>query len=74
MLSDDRITNADLREGKYREAKLIWRLVDWRFPFAGVIREDHYLEKPLTFWPIERIGVVSYGKERPAVITPETSS
>ncbi len=26
-----------------------------------VIREQHWLKRPLTFWPIRRMGVISYG-------------
>lgn len=67
VLSDDRITNADLRAGKYREAKLIWRLVDWRFPFAGVIREDHYwirsTEWTGTTWRAELEGLTRFIKQ-----------
>ena len=31
----DSITEADLRAGKYREAQVTEKLVDWRFPWAG---------------------------------------
>lgn len=26
-----------------------------------VIREGHWLKRPLTFWPIKRLGIISYG-------------
>ena len=42
ILTSDKITQTDLRQGRYRNAKVIERLVDWRFPWAGVLRTYVY--------------------------------
>lgn len=41
-LSSDKIRNVDLNNGVYRGAKIIEKLVDWRYPAAGSIRSYTY--------------------------------
>jgi len=50
MLDSEAITDDDLRAGRYRNAKVTERLVDWRYPFAGNVRLNVYY-----------IGEVTYG-------------
>lgn len=35
ILSDDSITNEDMRQGRYRDAQIDEYMIDWRYPWAG---------------------------------------
>jgi uncharacterized phage protein (TIGR02218 family) len=49
LLSSSAITNDDLRAGRYREAKVTETLVDWRFPWAGILHKNVYWVAEVTF-------------------------
>jgi uncharacterized phage protein (TIGR02218 family) len=49
IISSSAITAEDLRAGRYREAAVIERLVDWRYPFAGTILAFSYWIDDTTF-------------------------
>lgn len=42
MVTADFITAEDLRAGRYREAQIVERLVDWRYPWEGVYQLNRY--------------------------------
>lgn len=42
IITSDKITNADLRAGRYRDAQIDEQLVDWRYPFAPAIAQTRY--------------------------------
>lgn len=48
-LSSELITHADLVNGVYRGAKIIERIVDWRYPMAGAIRTYTYYVEDIKF-------------------------
>ena len=44
VIDDDAITHDDLRAGKYVDAKVTERLVDWGFPFAAIFVAVYWIE------------------------------
>lgn len=42
VISSEAITDDDLRAGRYREAKVVEMLVDWRFPGYGYFFKNNY--------------------------------
>jgi uncharacterized phage protein (TIGR02218 family) len=64
ILSDDRITNEDLRRGRYRDAEITEFVVDWRYPWAGAFIWDRYWITETTFdglsWQANVAGVARW--------------
>lgn len=60
VLSSDAITEVDLRAGRYREAKVVEMLVDWRFPYSGYFAKNVYWVAQITFsgesWQVQLSG------------------
>lgn len=60
VLTSDRITSADLRAGKYRDARVDVRLVDRRFPWQGHFQHQRYWMRPPRFdseiWSVDLEG------------------
>lgn len=63
VITDDRITHADLVAGLYRDARVIEYLVDWKFPHAGAIETTQYWIAETEFTDSQWQGTVE-GVER----------
>lgn len=64
MLDSTLITASDLMAGLYRNASIVEKLVDWRFPFAGAMVENHYWVDTVKFdeeaWVAQLSGVARW--------------
>lgn len=49
VITDDAITEADLRGGKYRRAVVTERLLDWKYPWVGDVVRNSYLIRETTW-------------------------
>ena len=49
VISDDAITHADLKAGLYQDAKITETLIDWRYPWLGMIMLRTYWLVELTY-------------------------
>lgn len=49
VITDDAITEVDLRAGKYRRAVVTERLLDWKYPWVGDIVKNSYIIRETTW-------------------------
>jgi uncharacterized phage protein (TIGR02218 family) len=64
VISDDAITHADLKAGLYQDAKITETLIDWRYPWLGMIMLRTYWLVALTYtgeiWNAQLEGITRW--------------
>lgn len=64
VLSSGTITEQDLFAGRYRGARVVEMMVDWRYPYAGYVSHAQYFIAQTTytreFWKAQLAGVTAW--------------
>lgn len=64
IIDDTSVTHEDLRAGRYRNAQITEKVVDWRFPFNGTVSTMVYWVGEMAFsnglWTAQMAGVTRF--------------